>query len=103
MPLRLVAAGKSDIGLQREQNEDSFFTKVIDNDHPASGILIVSDGMGGYHAGEVASQLAVETIRDDLLTIFSEASDQTTVKLNKGRGRKNSKSRKREAPVTKPL
>ncbi|HEX8731215.1 MAG TPA: PP2C family serine/threonine-protein phosphatase [Ktedonobacterales bacterium] len=103
MPLRLVAAGKSDIGLQREQNEDSYFTKVIDSDHPASGILIVSDGMGGYHAGEIASQLAVETIRDDLLKIFTEASDQTTVKLNKGRGRKNTKSRKREAPVTKPL
>jgi len=59
MPLRLVAAGKTDIGLQREQNEDALYTQVMDDGHPASGVFIVSDGMGGYHAGEVASQLAV--------------------------------------------
>lgn len=102
MPLRLMAAGRTDVGLQREQNEDAFFVKVIDGDHPASGIFIVSDGMGGYHAGEVASQLAVDTIRDDLLAIFTEPSEQTTVKLNKGRTRKNSKG-KRDAAKTRPL
>lgn len=102
MPLRLMAAGRTDVGLQREQNEDAFFEKVIDGDHPASGIFIVSDGMGGYHAGEIASQLAVETIRDELMAIFSSPSDQTTVKLNKGRTRKNSKG-KRDAAKTRPL
>jgi protein phosphatase len=103
MPLRLMAAGKTDIGLQREQNEDAFYTQVMDDTHPASGVFIVSDGMGGYHAGEVASQLAVETIRDDLMAIFTQASDQTTVKLNNRRGRKRTKSGKRDAAKTQPL
>lgn len=103
MPLRLKAAGKTDIGLQREQNEDSLYFQVIDEGHPNSGVFIVSDGMGGYHAGEVASQLAVETISDELMRLFTEASDQTTVKLDKGRSRKRSKSNKRDAAKTRPL
>ena len=103
MSLRLVAAGKTDIGLQREQNEDAFYAKVMDDTHPVSGVFIVSDGMGGYHAGEVASQLAVETIRDDLTTIFTQASDQTTVKLSNRRGRRRSKSGKRDSAKTRPL
>lgn len=103
MPLRLMAAGKTDTGLQREQNEDAYFAQVIDDAHPASGVFIVSDGMGGYHAGEVASQLAVETIRNDLMALFTQTSDQTTVKLDKGRGRKGSKSGKRSAAKTQPL
>lgn len=103
MPLRLTAAGKTDIGLQREQNEDAFHIQLMDDSHPASGVFIVSDGMGGYHAGEVASQLAVETIRDDLAAIFTQASDQTTVKLGKGRGRKRTKSGKNDPGKTQPL
>lgn len=103
MPLRLTAAGKTDIGQQREQNEDAFYTQMMDDAHPASGIFIVSDGMGGYHAGEVASQLAVETIRDDLLAIFTQPSDQTTIKLNNRRGRKRTKSGKRDTAKTQPL
>jgi PPM family protein phosphatase len=103
MPLRLKAAGKTDIGLQREQNEDALYVKVVDEGHPNSGVFIVSDGMGGYHAGEVASQLAVETISDELLRLFTNASDQTTVKLDKGRSRKRSKSNKRDTAKTRPL
>ncbi|HEX8997056.1 MAG TPA: protein phosphatase 2C domain-containing protein [Ktedonobacterales bacterium] len=102
MPLRLMAAGRTDTGLQREQNEDALYTRLID-DHPASGIFIVSDGMGGYHAGEVASELAVETIRDDLGAIFTQTSDQTTVKLGNRRGRKRTKSGKLDPGKTKPL
>lgn len=103
MPLRLMAAGKSDVGLQREQNEDAFHTQLMDDGHPVSGVFIVSDGMGGYHAGEVASQLAVETIRDELAAIFTQASDETTVKLNKSQGRKRTKSGKRDSAKTQPL
>lgn len=49
---------KTDKGLVRENNEDSFY---VDD---KKGIFIVADGMGGHNAGEVASQMAVETIKE---------------------------------------
>ncbi len=96
MPLRLLAAGKTDIGLQREQNEDAFYAQVM-GETASSGIFIVSDGMGGYHAGEVASQIAVETIRSELAPLLDPNAPQPTVKLTKGRGRKRVKSDKTES------
>ena len=56
--LRALAAGLSDVGLQREHNEDSYV--VLDD----FGLFIVADGMGGHRAGDVASRLATETIAD---------------------------------------
>jgi protein phosphatase len=52
------SAGISDIGKKRNQNEDSLF---YDN---RLGLYIVADGMGGHQAGEIASKLVVETMRD---------------------------------------
>ena len=48
--------GMSDIGLVRAHNEDSF---VIDKEH---GFFAVADGMGGAQAGEIASQIAIDTL-----------------------------------------
>ena len=50
------AHGLSDVGPVRKSNEDSFFSD------PALQLLVVADGMGAHAAGEVASNLAVETI-----------------------------------------
>ncbi len=49
---------KSDTGRQRRDNEDSAFARAP--------LFVVADGMGGAQAGEVASQLAVDTFAEEL-------------------------------------
>ncbi len=51
----------TDIGLQRELNEDS--VAELGNE-----TYVVADGMGGYAAGEVASRILVDTVRASLAT-----------------------------------
>ncbi len=85
MSLHLKTATKTDVGKQREQNEDMCFAQVVENEGGAAGIFIVADGMGGYHAGEVASRLAVEHISQQLQALFAPPSNQPTMRLNKGK------------------
>ena len=60
----IKSSGKTDIGLFRENNEDSYL--IVDPGNEAydvshSGLLFaVADGMGGHAAGEVASKMACE-------------------------------------------
>jgi serine/threonine protein phosphatase PrpC len=58
MSLVIQAAGNTDIGLVRKNNEDNF---GYDLRH---GIFVVCDGMGGQQAGEMASKIAVDTVLD---------------------------------------
>ena len=48
----------SDTGRQRRANEDALLSR--------SPLFVVADGMGGAQAGEVASQIAVESFQDGL-------------------------------------
>jgi protein phosphatase len=78
---------KTNIGRVRSGNEDNFLVLDLsapnrawtgsDAEHPPEGlsrfevgdkglVLVVSDGMGGALAGDVASRMAVETVRDML-------------------------------------
>lgn len=59
--MKLIAAGKTDTGIVRSNNEDIFF---VDE---RRGLLVVADGMGGHAAGEVASNMAVSIISEHLL------------------------------------
>ncbi len=60
-------AGLSDVGCQRENNEDrySYWEPADDSQFSAKGRLaIVADGMGGYEGGQEASRIAVEVIEE---------------------------------------
>lgn len=85
--INLTLFAQTDIGLARSGNEDNFL--IIDlstgrswtamEEEPSDlvtceqgyygSLLAVSDGMGGALAGEVASRMAVETVRDRMLQL----------------------------------
>ncbi len=45
---------KTDVGLRRSNNEDSYFAKKYSDE---VSLYIVADGLGGYEGGEIASRL----------------------------------------------
>ncbi len=53
--MNFQSAALSDVGRRRKANEDSFAMA------PELGLYLVADGMGGHKAGQVASELAVDS------------------------------------------
>ena len=86
---------KSDVGRVRRGNEDNFLVLELSKQHTWTGspgadephtdlknfelgdkglVLVVSDGMGGALAGDVASRMAVDSVRDTILGSHSDGS-----------------------------
>lgn len=59
--MKFSSFGKTNIGMKRTHNEDAFYR----NDN--IGLYIVADGMGGHKAGEIASTMAVDSIKNYML------------------------------------
>lgn len=66
---------RTDIGNYRETNQDAYFV----SDKQEIPLFIISDGMGGHKAGEVASKMAIDIIKEE---IFDEV-DAEKIEENK--------------------
>ncbi len=73
MALRLLVASHSEVGLVRKMNQDSGYA--------SPHLLVVADGMGGAAAGDLASAVAIDSIKrldtPDLLTGLTAAEPST--------------------------
>jgi len=77
LPLRLEVAGATDTGPGRTQNEDSCFPGIGDANEQFKHLTIVCDGIGGHEGGEVASQLAVQSLKLQIRALLTEVAAQT--------------------------
>jgi PPM family protein phosphatase len=84
-PIRVEVFGKTDLGRTRDHNEDKFLVADLSkksaslqpevrqhNVGPRGTLLVVADGMGGAAAGELASEMAAETIYSHLVKAWNE-------------------------------
>jgi len=89
-PVRVEVFGKTDLGRTRDHNEDRFLvadltrkTASLQPDvrqhdiGPRGTLFVVADGMGGAAAGELASEMATDTIYSHLVTTWN-AEDEVT-------------------------
>lgn len=73
---------KSDVGIKRKLNEDSF--GYFEGD--SYSIYIVADGMGGHNAGEVASEIAVNNVikfvNDNIDKFYDDTLEEAIKEVN---------------------
>lgn len=62
------AFAKTDVGKMRNMNQDCIY---VSPDEESIKLYILADGMGGYNGGEVASSLAVESVKSYVKNYFA--------------------------------
>jgi serine/threonine protein phosphatase PrpC len=83
--IRVSVFARTDTGLQRSGNEDAFLVADLTTGKFGLGpdvsthrigergsLMVVSDGMGGAAAGEIASEMAVNVIRESLMDLRAD-------------------------------
>lgn len=77
---RVFVAGETNVGMKRTHNEDAF--EVIDEER----LYLVADGMGGHASGEVASKMAIDTLREFFKATSADPEATWPYKMDKSRG-----------------
>jgi PPM family protein phosphatase len=88
--VRVSVFGKTDLGLTRDHNEDTFLVADLSTGNaslqpavrehevgPRGSLFMVADGMGGAAAGEIASAMATDVIFRHLSTAWTGNADQS--------------------------
>jgi protein phosphatase len=96
--IHVEVAGRSDVGCQRQRNEDYF--SVLDLTHteatgpfdadagPRGFLFLVCDGMGGHVAGQVASHLAVDMVTERMAEAPPDASAESMARVVRAAARR---------------
>lgn len=74
MRQQIIIAHRTDTGLERKDNEDAI--SCVGDDRSRCHLIVIADGLGGAACGQVASQLAVQTIRQ---SFFSTADSEFSI------------------------
>jgi protein phosphatase len=93
-PVRVSVFGKTDLGLTRDHNEDTFLVADLSTGNsslrpdvrshelgPRGSLLMVADGMGGAAAGELASAMAADIIYHHLSTAWAEDTEVSATRF----------------------
>ena len=82
-PLTVRIASATDVGQQRDHNEDACYPDIKRQkrteqaDSLRDRLAIVCDGLGGHDGGEVASSLAIKTLEQQLKTLLHQAENDS--------------------------
>src|SRR5229473_7822 len=89
-PIKVQVFAKSDLGKTRDHNEDCFLVADLTRGERSlqptlreqevgerGALLVVADGMGGAAAGELASQMATDTIYDQMQKMWGAEKELT--------------------------
>jgi protein phosphatase len=74
--------GATDIGTKRQENEDCYYPQPLDLDSDrflSHHLAIVCDGVGGHDAGEVASNLAVASLKLQWRALIKEIAKEREI------------------------